>query len=439
MTGQSGEAGKRAYLNARLIDPASGLDARGGLLVVGDRIADAGAGLFAEGAPSDTPSLDCGGRVLSPGLIDMRVFVGEPGFEHLETLASAGQAAAVGGVTTFITMPDTSPVIDDVALVEYLARHARETAIVNALPMGAITKDLAGERMVEMALLAEAGAVAFTDGNRAVSDAQVMRRALSYASAFDILLCQYLEEPKLAEDGVMNEGEISMRLGLPGIPKQAETIMLERDIRLLELTGGRYHAAAISTREAVQALRHAKARDLNITAAALPHNFALNETAVGQYRTFTKTKPPLRDETDRRAVVEGLADGTIDIIASGHDPRDVESKRLPFAQAASGIVGLETLLPLALELYHNGHLTLLELMAKMTIAPARHLGLPSGRLAAGAPADLLLFDPDIPWQIDEEKFQSKSKNSPFSKRPVQGRAWRTIVAGKTVYRQPESG
>ena len=430
---------KVAYLNARLVDPANNLDGLGALLVEDEKIADVGEGLFGDGLPSDIASVDCGGRVLCPGLIDSRVFVGEPGFEHRETLASASQAAAAGGVTTFITMPTTNPVIDDVALVEYMARHARDTAIVRVLPMAAITKGLNGERMTELAMLAEAGAVGFTDGHRAIADSQVMRRCLSYASAFDLLVSQLPVDASLARDGVMNESEIAMRLGLPGIPKQAEIIMLERDIRLVELTGGRYHAAAVSTAESVDAIRQAKARQLPVSAAALPHNFALNETAVGQYRTFAKTQPPLRGEADRRAVVEGLADGTIDIIASGHDPQDVESKRLPFEQAASGIVGLETLLPLALELYHNRHIALLDLVAKLTANAANLLGLSAGRLTAGAPADLLIFDLDLPWQIDDESFHSKSKNSPFGGRPVQGKTWQTIVAGQRVYPVAEEG
>lgn len=422
-----------AYLNARLIDPASGLDCPGALLIEDDAIADIGPALFSEGVPEGVETVDCGGRVLCPGLIDMRVFVGEPGSEHRETLASASQSAAAGGVTTFVTMPTTNPVIDDVALVEYMARRARDTAIVRALPSAAVTKGIGGQRMTELGLLAEAGAVAFTDGDRAVADAQVMRRCLSYASAFDLLICQLPVEPALAGEGVMNEGEIAMRLGLPGIPTAAETVMLDRDMRLVELTGGRYHAAAVSTAEGVEAIRRAKARGLEVTATALVHNFALNETAVGQYRTFAKTTPPLRNEADRRAVVSGLADGTLDVIASGHDPQDVESKRLPFEQAASGIVGLETLLPLALELYHNGDLSLLELIGKMTAGPARLLNLPHGRLAPGAPADLVIVEIDTPWQIDDEAFRSKSKNSPFGGRPVQGFVRRTVVGGKAVY------
>ena len=430
---------RTAYLNARLVDPESGLDVTGDLLIEDGCIADLGPGLLEAGAPEDAERVDCRGRVLAPGLVDMRVFVGEPGSEHRETLASAGQSAAVGGVTTFVTMPTTDPVIDEVALVEYLARRARDTSPVRAFPMAALTKGLGGERMTELGLLAEAGAVAFTDGDRAVASAMVMRRCLSYASTYDLLIAQLPVDATLAGEGVMNEGEVAMRLGLPGIPAAAECIMLERDIRLVELTQGRYHAAAVSTAESVDIVRRAKARGLDVTAAALVHNFALNETAVGQYRTFTKTEPPLRSEADRRAVVEGLADGTIDIIASGHDPQDVESKRLPFEQAASGIIGLETLLPLSLELYHNGHLTLPEVLRKLTLAPAARLGLAYGRLARGAPADLVVIDLDKPWQIDDAAFRSKSKNSPFGGRPVQGRCWRTVVGGVCVHALDEAG
>jgi dihydroorotase len=429
-----------AYLNARLIDPESGLDAPGALLTEGDAIADFGPRLFNGGdVPANADIVDCRGRVLCPGLVDMRVFVGEPGFEHKETLASAGQAAAAGGVTTIVTMPGTDPVIDEVALVEYVARRARETSLVRVHPMAAITKGLGGEVMTEFGLLAEGGAVAFTDGDQAVADAAVMRRALSYASAFGLLLCDYPQEPALARDGAMNEGEPAMRLGLSGIPNAAEAIVLERDARLVALTGGRCHASAISTADSVEIMRRVKAQGLPMTAACAPHNFALNDNAVGEYRTFAKTNPPLRDEADRQAVVEGLREGLIEVISSGHDPQDPDAKRLPFEQAASGVIGLETMLPLALELVHNGHLTLVEALRKMTSAPARLLRLPGGRLAKGAPADLLVFDLDLPWRIDDEAFRSKSKNSPFGGRPVQGRAWRTVVDGRCVFDRDADG
>lgn len=422
-----------AYTNARLIDPASGLDTTGALVMEDGLIVELGSDIE---VPDGAEVVDCGGRVLCPGLIDMRVFVGEPGAEHKETLASASEAAAAGGVTCIIVQPNTDPVLDDAALVEYIKRQARDKAKVRIHPMAAITRGLRGEQMAELGLLSQADAVAFTDADRAVVNAQVLRRVLSYASAFGLLVCQYAEEPELAADGVMNEGEVAMRLGLPGIPTQAETIMVERDLRLVEMTGGRYHAACLSTAQAIEAMARGKAAGLPVTAAAAVHSFALNEGAVGEYRSFAKTAPPLRNEADRQAVVAGLADGTIDVICSCHDPQDVESKRLPFELAATGIIGLETMLPLALELYHNGDMSLPALLATMTSRPAELLGLRGGKLASGAPADLLVFDPDMPWRIDEDQFHSKSKNTPYHDRPVQGRPWRTIVDGKVVYSDP---
>ncbi len=422
-----------AYTNARLIDPASGLDTTGALVMEDGLIVELGPDIeVLDGAEV----VDCGGRVLCPGLIDMRVFVGEPGAEHKETLASASEAAAAGGVTCIIVQPNTDPVLDDVALVEYIKRQARDKAKVRIHPMAAITRGLRGEQMAELGLLSQADAVAFTDADRTVVNAQVLRRVLSYASAFGLLVCQYAEEPELAADGVMNEGEVAMRLGLPGIPTQAETIMVERDLRLVEMTGGRYHAACLSTAQAIEAMARGKAAGLPVTAATAVHSFALNEGAVGEYRSFAKTAPPLRNEADRQAVVAGLADGTIDVICSCHDPQDVESKRLPFELAATGIIGLETMLPLALELYHNGDMSLPALLATMTSRPAELLGLRGGKLASGAPADLLVFDPDMPWRIDEDQFHSKSKNTPYHDRPVQGRPWRTIVDGKVVHSDP---
>ncbi len=427
-------APRTAYLNARLLDPESGLDGPGALLTEGAEIADLGPALFANGVPEGIAVVDCEGHCLAPGLIDMHVYLREPGAEHKETMATGSQAAAAGGVTTMICMPNTSPVIDDIALVDFIARRARDTAIVNVHPMAALTKGLGGREMTEMGLLAEAGAVAFTDGHLAIADAQVMRRVLAYASAFDLLVVHHVEEPSLGAGGCVTEGEVATRLGLPSIPAAAEPIMVERDLRLVELTGARYHAAHLSTAAALQVMRRAKARGLRVTCGVAPHNFALNESAIGDYRTFAKTSPPLRAEADRRAMVEGLDDGTIDVISTGHSPQDQEGKRLPFAQAAYGIVGLETLLPLSLELYHGGHLPLLEVLATMTARPARLLKLGCGVLKAGAPADLVIFDLEAPWRIDAEAFRSKSKNSPFDERPVQGRALRTVVGGRTVYR-----
>ncbi len=422
-----------AYLNARLLDPATGLDTPGALLVQDGRIADVGPDLFKYGAPSVAQVVDCQGLCLAPGLVDMRVQLREPGEEHKETIHTAGDAAAAGGVTTMVTLPNTHPVIDDVSVVEFIARRAQEADRVNVRCYGSITRGLRGEEMTEMGLLSEAGAVGFTDATKAVASSLMMRRALSYAKGFGLMIIQHPEDPVLAGDGAMTEGEIATRLGISAIPADAEVIMIERDLRLVALTGGRYHAAHVSTAKAIEAIRRAKDLGLDVTCDTAPHYFALNETAVGDYRTFAKVSPPLRSEDDRRAVVDGLADGTIDAIASDHAPHDQDSKRLPFDQAAFGAVGLETLLPLTLELVHNKHLSLLDALKRVTCGPAALLDLPAGTLKRGAPADLILFDPDKPWLIQEKKLRSKSKNSPYDARPVQGQVMRTIVGGRTVF------
>jgi len=430
--GGNGEQ-RTAYVNARLIDPASRLDEPGALLSVNGKIADKGPNLFAGGVPDGVRIVDCGGLCLVPGLIDMRVLLAEPGEEHKDTIASATAAAASGGVTTMVCLPNTEPVIDDVSLIEFIARRARETGMVKIYPYAAITRGCEGKELTEMGILAEAGAVAFTDGNRAISNALVMRRALSYASTFDLLIIQHPEEPRLVEDGAMNEGEIATRLGLTGIPVAAEVIMVERDLRLVESTGARYHVAHVSTAARVDVIRRAKARGLPVTCDTAPQYFTLNESAVGDYRTFAKMSPPLRSEDDRLAIVAGLKDGTIDAIASDHTPQDQDSKRLPFTQAENGIVGLETLLALSLALYHAGEMELLDVLDRLTARPASILRLDEGCFADGAPADLVLIDPDRPWRIDPDSFISKSKNSPFENHPAQGIAATTVLGRRTVF------
>ncbi|MCH8213972.1 MAG: dihydroorotase [Proteobacteria bacterium] len=434
MAGKPSESlGRVAYVNARLVDPASGLDAPGALLTEGEVIADFGAGLFSEGVPEGIKVVDCGGHCLIPGLVDIRVQLREPGEEHKGTLASGGRAATAGGITTMVCLPNTVPVIDDMSVVEFIARRARLLGLTKVYCYGAVTKGLEGRALAEMGMLAEAGAVAFTDGVKAVGDAQVMRRALSYAGTYRLLIVQHPEESSLAEDGAMNAGETATRLGLQGIPRAAEIIIVERDIRLVEMTGGRIHFAHVSTAEAIEAVARAKTRGLNVTCDTAPPYFALNETAVGDYRTFAKLSPPLRAEADRQAVVDGLKNGTIDAIASDHAPHDEDAKRLPFAQAACGGIGLETLLPVSLEFYQNGQMSLTDVLRLLTCGPADVLGLSAGRLEKGLPADLTLFDPDRAWKVVADDLLSKSKNSPFDGRPVQGRVLRTVVDGRAVY------
>jgi dihydroorotase len=418
---------------ARLLDPETGLDALGDLLVEGDRIAAVGGDLTA--GCRDVETVNADGLCLAPGLVDMRVQLREPGAEHMESIETGGKAAAAGGITTMVALPNTDPPVDNVSVVEFLARRAREVKLAKIHTYAAATKGLGGRDLTEMGLLAANGALGFTDGLHAIADALVMRRVLAYARTFDLLVVEHPEEPSLARAGEVNEGEIATRLGLSAITSAAEVIMIERDLRLIEVTGGRYHVAHVSTAAGIEAIRRGRAQGLPVTCDTAPPYFALNETAIGDYRTFAKLSPPLRSEWDRRAVIEGLRDGTIDAIASDHAPWDQDSKRLPFSSAAYGIVGIETLLPLSLELYHNRHLGLLELMRRLTLNPARILRLPVGRLTPGAPADLVLFDPDLPWRISTDEFRSKSKNAPFDGRPVQGRVRRTIVDGRTIFQR----
>jgi len=427
-------SGLVAYINARLVDPAGGLDGKGALLINGEIIADVGPGLFQGGVPSGIDVVDCQGQVLAPGLVDMRVQLREPGEEHKETLRSAGEAAVAGGVTSMVCLPNTDPVIDDVATVEFVARRARKNGLAKVFPYAAATKNLEGKELSEIGMLAEAGALGFTDGTRAIKNALVLRRALAYAANFGAMILQHAEEPTLAEGGVMNEGELATRMGLSGISPAAEAIMLERDMRLVAMTGGRYHAAHISTAEGVAIIRKAKAAGLKVTCDTAPPYFALNELAVSDYRTFAKLSPPLRSEADRQAIVAGLVDGTIDVVASDHAPQDQDSKRLPFALAEFGGVGLETLLAVTLELFHNGHMSLIEALGLVTHAPAEILGLPSGRLKVGHAADLVLFDPTRAWKVVPDQFRSKSKNTPFDGRPVQGVVLRTVIDGRTVFK-----
>jgi dihydroorotase len=419
------------FINARLIDPASNRDEPGGLLVKDGLIADLGSHLR-RNAPEGASVIDCKGHVLAPGLIDAQVFTGEPGYEHRETLKTASHAAAAGGVTTIVVMPDTNPVIDQVALVDFIQRRARDNALVHVHTMAAMTKGLQGEEMTEIGLLKRAGAIAFSNGKASVVNTRVMRNVLSYSRDFSALVVHHTEDPYLST-GAMNSGEVAARLGLSGSSKIAETIILERDVRLVEMTGGRYHAATISCQESLDVIKAAKAKKLPVSCGVSINHLTLNENDIGPYRTFFKVRPPLRREEDRVAMVQGVANGDIDIIVSSHDPQDADTKRRPFSEAADGAVGLETLLSAALRLVHSGDMTLSAMLKALTINPARLLGLHSGRLAKGSIADLVLFDPGEPWVVNKDLLRSRSKNTPFDEAKMQGRVLRTMVAGQTVY------
>ncbi len=423
---------RRAWINAQIVDPSQKMNEAGGLLVENGRVVAIGSKVTKAMVGSQAVAIDCKGNILVPGLIDMRVFTGEPGTEYRETLASAGQAAAAGGVTTMIIQPNTQPVIDDAAIVDYILRRAAATCKVRVAPMAAISKGLGGELMSEIGLMKEAGAVAVTDGTKAVANANMFKRALTYARDFDMLVVQHVEEPALAS-GVMNAGESASRLGLAGNPAMAEVIMLERDLRLVEMTGARYHAAQISCAESVEVMARAKAKGLPVSCGVSINHLVLNENDIGEYRTFFKVSPPLRREDDRRALVQGLADGTIDVVVSSHDPQSEDTKRLPFAEAAFGAIGLETMLAAALALVHSRDVTLPRLIDAMTTRPARLLGLAQGRLEVGSPADFTIFDMQTSWQVDAAQLHSRSKNSPFERRNLEGRVMETVIAGQTVY------
>ena len=418
------------FHNVRLLDPASGLDQIASLLVRDGKIADHGAAL---GRPDGAETIDGDGAVLCPGLVDMRVEVGEPGGEWRETVASAAIAAAAGGITTVAALPDSRPAIDDPALVRLLRARGEETGSLTVLPYGALTRGCRGEEMAELGLLREAGAVAFTDGARAIAPARLMRLALTYARGFGAKVVQHPEEPTLAEGGAATEGELATRLGLPGIPTEAEAILVGRDIRLARLTGGAVHFAHVSTAAALALIRAAKDEGLHVTCDTAPPYFDLNETAIGDWRTYAKLSPPLRHDSDRRAVAAALLDGTIDAVASDHQPRDADDKRLPFAQAATGGAGLATLLGVTLAQVHGSGLPLSRAIELLTAAPARLLGVGAGTLAKGAPADLCLFDPERVWQVVAGNLPGRAQNTPFDGRALEGKVLGTWKAGRRVF------
>ncbi len=417
------------FTGVHLLDPGSGLDQHGDLLVRDGRIADFGPSL---GRPDGAIVVAEDDAILCPGLVDMRAALGEPGYEYRETIASAAAAAAAGGITTLAALPDTLPAIDDPALVRLLRARGEETGSLTILPYGAVTTGCRGEELAELGLLREAGAVAFTDGGRAVRSARMMRIALSYARGFGARIVQHPEDPSLADGGAATEGELATRLGLPGIPAAAEAILVARDIRLAALTGGTVHFAHISTAEALTLIRQAKAEGVAVTCDTAPPYFDLNETAIGDFRTYAKLSPPLRKEADRLAVVAALADGTIDAIASDHQPRDADDKRQPFAQATPGGAGLATLLGVTLAQVHNGALALPLAIALLTVRPAALLGVDAGRLVKGTPADLCLFHPERIWQVEAGKLPGKAQNTPFDGRALEGVVLGTWKAGRRV-------
>jgi len=426
---------KEKYLiNARIIDPKNGLDEIGGLIIDSKGIIKAVGKKVSNGnLPSSADKIDLKKQVLIPGIVDMRVFVGEPGYEYKENFRTLSNAALSGGVTSVVSMPNTLPVIDNVSMVDFLKRRGRDKSKINIFPAATLTKNAEGKKMTEFGLLKRKGIVAFTDGIRTVQDPEVMSRIMNFASQSESLIIQHAEDNILSQDGLINEGEISTRLGLKGIPALAEKIIIERDLSLLEEYFCRYHISQISSEKAVNVIKKAKKEGKTFTTGVSINNLSLNENDIGDFKTFLKLSPPLRTENDRVALVESINDGTIDVIVSDHKPQDEESKRLTFAQAATGASGIETLLPLALELFHNKSVKLINLIASITSNPSKILGINKGSLDKGNDADLCVVDINKPWMVDKNKLKSKSKNTPIENRKLQGQVLKTFVKGELSY------
>jgi dihydroorotase len=426
---------KEKYLiNARIIDPKNNIDEIGGIIIDSNGlIKEIGKKVLNENLPSTADKIDLKKQIIIPGIVDMRVFVGEPGYEYKENFRTLSNAALSGGVTSVVSMPNTSPVIDNVSMVDFLKRRGRDKSKINIFPAATLTKNTDGKQMTEFGLLKRKGIVAFTDGIKTVQNPQVMARLMNYASQSDSLIIQHAEDNILSEGGLINEGEISTRLGLKGIPFLAEKIIVERDLSFLEEYFCRYHISQISSEKTVDVIKKAKNEGKIFTSGVSINNLSLNENDIGDFKTFLKLSPPLRTENDRNALVKGIDDGVIDVIVSDHKPEDEESKRLTFSQAATGATGVETLLPLALELVHNKSIKLNKLIAALTINPAKILGINKGSLDKGKDADLCIFDINKPWVVDKSKLKSKSKNTPIENKKMQGQVLKTFVKGEMLY------
>ena len=425
---------KSLLINARIINPEAGTDTLGSILIENGKI----SGIYTDNQNFDfkiQTTIDCDGKCLAPGIIDIGVKIGEPGERHKESFRSAGAAAACGGVTTMVIRPDTEPTVDSPEILEFVFRRAVSDSIVNVLPMAALTKGRNGTEMAEIGFLKDAGAVAFTDCDHVVTDNKVFTRCLTYAKGLNALIIAHPQEPILSNGACATSGALATKLGLPSVSPYAELMQLQRDLALVEMTGARVHFDQLSCAAGLNTLARAKGKGLSVSAGTSIHHLTLNEQDIEGYPTFFKIKPPLRSEDDRIALIDAVASGIIDIISSMHTPQDEESKRLPFEAAASGAVGLETLLPAAMQLVHGEYMDLPTLWRALSLNPAKLLGLNVGRIEIGAPADLVLFDPDKPFILDRSKLLSKSKNTPYDGRTMQGKVIRTFIAGKEVYRQ----
>ena len=425
---------EKYFLNARIIDPSQGIDEIGGLIVdANGKIKAVGKKVNKENIPSKSEKIDLKSKVLIPGIVDMKVFVGEPGFEYKENFRSLSNAALSGGVTSVVSMPNTSPAIDNVSMVDFILRRGRDKSVINIFPAATLTRNMEGKLMTEFGLLSKKGIIGFTDATKTIQNSEIMSRIMNYASDLDVLVMQHPEDQELSKGRCISEGEISTRLGLQGIPDIAEKILIERDLSLLGEYPCRYHISQLSSAKSVEVIKKYKKEGIKFSAGVSINNLSLNENDIGDFKTFMKVSPPLRKEDDRKALIKGIKDGYIDVIVSDHKPEDEESKRLPFAQAAEGSIGIETLLSLALELYHNQSLPLKKIIETITCNPARILKINKGNLKKGSDADLCIFDLNEPWKVDVSKLKSKSKNAAIENRKLQGKVLMTYLNGESVF------
>jgi len=420
--------------NCRIIDPSQKINEIGSILIDDNgKIKDLGKNVKISKSSTRTEEIDCDKRIAIPGIIDMNVFVGEPGFEYKENFRTLTQAALAGGVTSVVTMPNTKPLIDNVSMVDFIIRRGRDKSNLNIFPAACLTREMAGKEMVEFGLLNSRGIIAFTDPYQAIQNTEIMSRIMDYASDMGVLIMQHVEDYELSKDGCINEGEIATRLGLQSIPSIAEKIIIERDLTLLEEFPCRYHINQISSQKSVEVIKKNKKNGKKFTTGVSINHLSLNDNDIGDFKTFLKFAPPLRSENDRKSLITAINSDLIDVIVSAHKPEDEESKRLPFAQAASGSIGVETLLPLALELYHNKSVDLLKLIELITANPAKILKIDKGTLKVGSDADICIFDPDKPWKVDANKLKSKSKNAAIENKSLQGKVLMTFLKGQLVY------
>jgi len=421
--------------NVRIIDPSQKMDENGSVVVdENGKIKSIGKNVKKNDASSSAEVIDVKNNILIPGIVDMRAFVGEPGFEYKENFRTLSHAALAGGVTSIVTMPNTKPLIDNVSMVDFIIRRGRDKASVNLFPSATLTREIEGKQMTEFGLLSARGIIGFTDVVRAVQSTETMCKIMDYASDIGVLIMQHAEDYELSKNGCINDGEVSTRLGLEGISYIAEKIIIERDLSLLNEFPCRYHINQISSKESLEVIKRNKENGLNFSVGVSINNLSLNENDIGDFKTFLKVSPPLRLEEDRLALVQGINSGLIDVIVSDHTPEDEEGKRLPFAQAATGAIGIETLLPLALEMYHNESLSLEKIIQALTINPANILKINKGTLKKGSDADMCIFDLDAPWVIRADLLKSKSKNTAVENRKVQGRVLMTFLNGELIFK-----